>query len=109
MTDDVAALVTLSAVPWPSVYFCKPTSMAVANVGIAKRIGAAGRPGHINPVALPLVADRTQPIGIRQRVRRRQNLALLRPSRLIVTDPVGASLTLLTAAVEALVTASAVP
>ena len=34
----------------------------VADVGIAQRIGRPGRAGDIDPVALPLVADRTQPI-----------------------------------------------
>ena len=32
----------------------------VADIGIAQRIGGAGGPGDVDPVALPLVADRAQ-------------------------------------------------
>ena len=45
---------------------------------LPERIGGAGRAGDVDPVALPLVADRAEPVGIRQRVRRRQDLVLLR-------------------------------
>ena len=84
-------------------------STAAADIGLAERVGGPGRAGDVHAAALPLVADRAQPVGIGQRVRRRQRLVLRRLVPLIVTLPVGASLTLATAAVAALATLSAVP
>ena len=81
----------------------------VTDVGIAQRIGAASRPGHIHPVTLPLVADHPEPIGIRTACSMPSEPGSLRAVPLIVTDPVGGSLTLVTAAVAALTTLSAVP
>ena len=77
---------------------------AGADIGVAQRVGRAGGAGDIITVALPVIADRAQPVGIRQGVRRRQRL-IFRRRPVIVTTPVGASLTLPTLAVGALATA----
>src|SRR5206468_1675482 len=50
----------------------------VRDIGFAQRVGATGGAADVGAVALPLVADGPQTVGIRQRVRRRQNLVLLR-------------------------------
>src|SRR6185437_233816 len=71
----------------------------MADIGIAERVGRASRAGDVDPVALPLVADRAEAV--------RTWFSCAEP--LIVTVPVGGSLTLVTVAVAALALLSSVP
>ena len=82
-----------------------------ADIGVAQRVGRRSAPTLTKPepVALPLVVQRAEPVGIGQRrgsaVRTWSSVAV----PLIVTPPVGASLTLAIGRGRALVTLSAVP